>query len=167
MSGPDDAFTRAVAVVLAHEGGLADDPRDPGGITKYGIALASYPALGPDGIRALTLDQAAAIYRRDWWNRYGYGAFDPAIGAKLLDLAVNVGASAAHRCLQRALRACGMDVVEDGVLGPATRQAVAAIAADRLMPALRSEAAGHYRLLVSARPADRAFEDGWLVRAYS
>ncbi|HHV62978.1 MAG TPA: hypothetical protein GXX51_10120 [Firmicutes bacterium] len=48
---------------MTHEGGLPEDPRDPGGITKFGISLRSYPSLGADGIRNLTHDQAIAIYR--------------------------------------------------------------------------------------------------------
>lgn len=163
----EDAFPQAVAVVLQHEGGLVDDPNDPGGITKFGISLRSYPQLGADGIRALTADDAAAIYRRDWWDRYGYGELAPTIGGKLLDMAVNIGAAAAHTCLQRALRACGTAVQEDGVLGPATKAAANVQPPDRLLAPLRSEAAAHYRLIIAARPADAEYEADWLARAYS
>ena len=50
----DPAFDAAVEIVLAHEGGLADDSADPCGITNFGISLRSYPELGSAGIRALT-----------------------------------------------------------------------------------------------------------------
>jgi lysozyme family protein len=162
----DAAFERAVEIVLAHEGGLVDDPADPGGITNHGISLRSYPQLGADGIRTLTPDQAKEIYRRDWWRRYGWAELPAPIGAKLLDIGVNIGADAVHRALQRALRATGAIVAEDGVLGPATRAAVAKADATALLVAFRSEVAGHYRMIAALHPAEQRFLQGWLTRAY-
>ena len=57
-------FHDCIAHVLAAEGGLVNDPKDPGGVTKFGISQRSYPALD---IRALTLDDAKTIYQRDYW----------------------------------------------------------------------------------------------------
>jgi len=162
----DAAFDRAVETVLAHEGGLVDDPADPGGVTNYGISLRSYPALGAAGIRDLAPEQATEIYRRDWWLRYGWADLPEPIGAKLLDIGVNIGAEAVHRALQRALRATGAAVVEDGLLGPATRAAVAQAQPGALVAALRSEAAGHYRVIAALHPAEQRFLQGWLARAY-
>ncbi|HXP74406.1 MAG TPA: glycosyl hydrolase 108 family protein [Stellaceae bacterium] len=163
----DDArFERAVEIVLAHEGGLVDDPADPGGVTNHGISLRSYPELGAAGIRALTPEQAKEIYRRDWWLRYGWADFPPSIGAKLLDIGVNIGAEPVHRALQRALRATGATVAEDGVLGLATRAAVAEADPGALVAALRSEVAGHYRVIAALHPAEQRFLQGWLARAY-
>ena len=162
----DAAFDRAVEIVLAHEGGLVDDPVDPGGVTNFGISLRSYPELGAAGIRALTPEQAKEIYRRDWWLRYGWADLPEPIGAKLLDIGVNIGAEAVHRALQQALRATGAAVVEDGALGPATRTAVAQAEPAALVAALRSEVAGHYRLIAALHPTEQRFLQGWLTRAY-
>ncbi|PZN06451.1 MAG: hypothetical protein DIU69_13250, partial [Bacillota bacterium] len=68
----DEKFLRAVDVVLKHEGGLSEHPSDPGGITHWGISLRSYPELGEEGIRNLTREQAAEIYYRDFYAKYGY-----------------------------------------------------------------------------------------------
>lgn len=51
---------------IDHEGGCVNHPEDPGGETKFGITKRSYPHLN---IRDLTLDDARAIYRRDFWDR--------------------------------------------------------------------------------------------------
>lgn len=162
------AFERAVARLLGDEGGYVDNSQDPGGATKFGISKRDYPALD---VAALTRADAVAIYYRDWWHRYRYSEVPGLIGAKLFDLAVNIGPEHAMKCLQRALRACGRRVEEDGVLGRAT--IAAAVAANRLalMAALRSEAAGYYRVLAAiARgrrdDGDREFLSGWLNRAY-
>ncbi|RME80559.1 MAG: hypothetical protein D6771_09350, partial [Zetaproteobacteria bacterium] len=111
----------AIRWVIAHEGGYANDPRDPGGETKYGISKRSYPDLD---IAALTIEDAIAIYRRDWWDRYDYDALadaaDAAVAVRTFDLAVNMGAHAAHALLQRALADCGEPVRVDGIIGPQT-----------------------------------------------
>jgi lysozyme family protein len=172
----DAAFAAAMARVLAHEGGYQASADDPGnwtggkiGVgmlrgTNHGISAAQYPPLD---IEHLTAAEAAAIYRRDWWDRYGLGRLPAALAAKLLDAGVNIGMANAVRCLQRGLRACGARVAEDGVLGTATLAATAGVAPERLLPALREAIAGHYRLIVAQRPARQRFLVGWLARAYS
>src|SRR5690606_2973445 len=66
----NELFLHAVEVVLEHEGGYVHDPHDPGGETKFGISKRQYPDLD---IANLTREQAIEIYRRDWWDKYGYG----------------------------------------------------------------------------------------------
>jgi lysozyme family protein len=161
---PDPLFEQAVAEVLRWEGGFVDDPLDPGGATRFGISQRQYPQLD---IRALTVTAATAIYRRDWWERYGYGRLPhPRVAARVFGLAVNIGPVPAHRCLQRALRANGQPVREDGKLGPRTYAACGQVHAAALLAALSSEAAGYYRGLVCARPPLKRFLAGWLRRAY-
>ena len=174
----DFAFRYALGVTLAHEGGFVNDPADPGGATQYGISLAFLRARKLDftgdgevdlaDVRALTPDTAAQVYRTEFWDRYGYGRLaDVDVAAKVFDLAVNMGPVQAHRCLQRACRACGEHIADDGVLGPLTRDTTNSIAAARLLPALRAEAAGLYRLLVAQQPVRAKWLAGWLKRAYA
>ena len=59
-------FDRAFRFLIGEEGGYSADPHDPGGETKFGISKRAYPQLD---IKSLTLDQAKAIYRRDYWDR--------------------------------------------------------------------------------------------------
>lgn len=59
-------FERAVQIVLEKEGVLSDDARDPGGLTKYGITKREYPDLD---IANITVADAVAIYRRDYWAK--------------------------------------------------------------------------------------------------
>jgi lysozyme family protein len=172
----DDGFATAVAIVLAHEGGFQAMPDDPGNWTggkigagelkgtKYGISAATYPTLA---IAGLTAADAAAIYRRDFWDRWGFAQLPPAIAGKLLDAAVNIGIEEAVRCLQRALRAAGQALGEDGKLGETTIATATAVAPETVLPALREALAGHYRLIAARQPGDARFLTGWLARAYS
>lgn len=120
----DQAFDR----LISHEGAFSDDKNDPGNWTggrvnvgelkgtKYGIAANTY---GDLDIKGLTLDQAKAIYYRDWWLKAGADQLDGAIVFQLWDFAVNAGMGTAKRALQRAAR-----VADDGSIGPATIRAV-------------------------------------------
>lgn len=161
----DEKFQRAVEIVLAHEGGYVNNPADPGGETKYGISKRSYPNLD---IASLTREQAIEIYRRDWWDRLRLGEIqDPDVAAKVLDLSVNVGRKAGVKLLQQALRAAGKSVTVDGIMGPETLAAVNEANPQVVLAALRSEAAGYYRLLVTKKPELKVFEAGWINRAYA
>jgi lysozyme family protein len=157
-------FLSAVERVLADEGGYSSNPNDPGGETKFGISARSNPGVD---IATLTRDQAVNIYWREWWLRFGFSQLPDAIGAKTFDLSVNIGAAHAIECLRRALRACGSPVIEDGTLGPATILAARRSNPIALMSALRSEAAGHYRLVAAKQKSGAAFIKGWLNRAYA
>ncbi len=102
-------------------------------------------------------------------HRHGhrYEFLPEVIAIKVFDLAVNLGHKTAVMCLQRALHACGLRVAIDGRLGMETCGAAGQADQGALMAALRSEAAGEYRLRV-ARSADQVvFQGGWLNRAYA
>ena len=58
-------FTRCIRHILNEEGGYVNHAKDPGGETKYGISKRAYPHLD---INNLTLDEAEAIYRLDYWE---------------------------------------------------------------------------------------------------
>ena len=82
----DSAFARAFRVVVGEEGGYTTNPADPGNWTsgqcgagrcagtKFGISAAAYPGLD---IAGLSLGDAQAIYRRDYWDRVQGDALPP------------------------------------------------------------------------------------------
>lgn len=94
------------------EGGLNDHPKDPGGITKWGICLKAYPSLGREGIINLTREQAVEIYERDYWQACHCDQLPPPLATLVFDCAVNQGVPTAIRLLQRALK-----LKEDGKIG--------------------------------------------------
>lgn len=110
-------FDTAIERILSHEGGYVNDPRDPGGETQWGISKRSYPTTD---IKALTREQAKALYRRDFWLPVASYATDGALQFQMLDAAVNHGMGNAVRFLQRAI-----GVADDGHFGPVSRAAMA------------------------------------------
>lgn len=111
----DVAFDR----LMGNEGGYVNDPADPGGETNWGISKRSYPNVD---IKALTRDQAKAIYRRDFWDRIHADEMYDGVAFQALDFAVNSGIETAVRKLQRAV-----GVADDGHWGPKTQAAAAAM----------------------------------------
>lgn len=168
-----EALADAVALLLEKEGGLVDHPADPGGITKYGISLRFLKGIRPQAteadIRKLGREEAATLYRVHFWEPCRLAELPPELASQMLVAAVNVGVFAAVRCLQRAIRAvaCRALVEEDGRMGPKSIEAVRRLPQDFLQVALRSELAGHYRLVVARNPDLSVFLPGWLARAYS
>ena len=51
-------FDKSVLILFSWEGGLVNNPKDPGGVTNFGISQRSYPKLN---ISTLTKDQASEI----------------------------------------------------------------------------------------------------------
>jgi lysozyme family protein len=159
----NDYFMDAVHHVFHWEGGLVEDPADPGGLTKYGISKRRYPHLD---ITHLTKQQARQIYYRDFWLKYNYDLLPPLIGKKMLSISVNTGPTAAHGMLQRALKSHGIDVINNGTLNQDIIDAANSLDESALLATLKSEAAAHYRILVAKKPVFRRFIRGWLNRAY-
>lgn len=109
-------FDKAFQIVIGHEGSYVDHPNDPGGETKYGISKRSYPNVD---IKNLMLDQAKAIYLKDFWNRLKCDEMPDIVRYPLFDAAVNSGVSQAVKWLQEAVNS-----KPDGIIGPNTLLAV-------------------------------------------
>lgn len=175
-------FSKAIAVVLEHEGGFVDDPVDPGGATNWGVSLRWLESTGDllrgdidrdgdidaDDIRQMTREQAVSLYRHHFWdaNEYARIAHND-VATKVFDMAVNMGPRQAHKLLQRAAQANLKHCVDDGILGPVTFRVVNHLSAEALLPAIRSEQAGFYRYLTAKKPKLNKYINGWLRRAYS
>jgi lysozyme family protein len=129
-----DNFARCFAFTVAAEGGFTKISFDPGNWTggavghgtlrgtKYGISAAAYPALD---IENLSEQDAAEIYRRDYYAPLHGDELGLPVAQVLFDGAVNAGMKRAVTWLQQAL-----GEMADGVLGARTLDA--AKAADAL-----------------------------------
>lgn len=126
-----DNFAKAVEWVLEDEGGekFTNNPKDPGGATKYGISLrfAGSVKLDLDGdgqttkadIVALTKAEAMQLYLVHFWMVLQCKELPRGLDYCVFDCGVNQGVAAAGRLLQRSIGA-----KEDGKIGPATIAAV-------------------------------------------
>lgn len=167
-------FALAIPKILEHEGGYTVDHAGP---TNFGITLPVLKDaaldidhdgdIDADDIRAMREEHAIEVYRRCWWDRYEYGRIeDQDVATKVFDLAVNMGPKQAHKIAQRACRAAGWELVEDGIIGPKTLAALNRLNPSMVLAAMRSEAAAVYRMIIYKHPAYAKYEKGWLRRAY-
>lgn len=119
-------FDQAFQIVATHEGRskIAENSKDPGGLTKWGISLRSHPELGRAGILALTEDKARAIYRADYWDRIRAEDMPELIRLPAFDSGVNLGTNQFALHLQRSLCEAGFPVATDGKIGPQTLRAL-------------------------------------------
>ena len=95
----ENDFEIAVEFVLEREGGLSDDPDDPGGLTKYGISQRAYPQLD---IENLTVYDAKEIYYQDYWLKSGCDKLVPPLDLIVFDTSVHCGVSRARGFLEES-----------------------------------------------------------------
>jgi lysozyme family protein len=105
-------FDQAIDLVIGIEGGYTNDPRDPGGETRYGISKRSHPN---EDIKGLTLARAKEIYRAEYWNPCKCDFLPSPLNLYMFDSAVNEGPKTAALHLQRVL-----NITQDGEIGPKT-----------------------------------------------
>jgi len=122
-------FEKALALVLEHEGGYVNHPKDPGGATMKGVTQAVYDAYRKmrgrpnQSVRLITDEELRAIYKFQYWDRV-HGDFLPTgLDYAVFDFAVNSGVGRASKYLQAVL-----GVAQDGVIGAKT---IAAISSPR------------------------------------
>ncbi len=198
VEGYSPRYAAAVAKLLGIEGGYVDDPVDRGGATKYGISLrflAAEGAFDEDGdgkadfdldmdgdidgkdIRLLTLGDCRFLYLKFFWRAIGADALPLPIGEMVFDQAVNGGATAAKKMLQRAINTCLVaagrrDLLRiDGAIGEATRKELywvlhhPAVGMAGLIESYREQVKQRYRAIIARYPAQKRFLKGWLRRA--
>ncbi len=116
---------RSVELVFGHEGGYVNNPKDPGGPTKYGITLKTLSAwrgkaCTASDVRALSLPEASQILRKQYWAPIRGDDLPSGLDHALFDYAVNSGPAQAVKTLQRCL-----GVNADGIMGAQTLNAIA------------------------------------------
>lgn len=126
-----ETLTTALDLMFGHEGEYVNNPKDPGGATKYGIThrtLAAHRGVSsvtPAQVKALSKAEAIEIYRRSYWVQSGGDLLPVGIDFMAFDYGVNSGPAQAVKSLQRVV-----GVTMDGVVGGQTVAAVKAYKGD-------------------------------------
>lgn len=121
-------YKQSLALVLAHEGGYVNHPKDPGGATNKGVTQAVYDAyrkvngLATQSVRYIADDEVGAIYQKQYWKLVRGDSLPAGLDYAVFDFAVNSGVSRANKYLQRLIGLTGDDV--DGLIGNQTLAAV-------------------------------------------
>ena len=99
MSNSNVTFESVIDGLIRREGGYVNSKNDPGGETRWGISKRYYPHLD---IKNLTVEQAKAIYRKDYWGKLGADKLPAHMREIAFDAAVNQGVGATKNMLAEA-----------------------------------------------------------------
>lgn len=122
-------YKPSLALVLAHEGGYVNHPKDPGGATNQGVTQAVYNAYRRvkgfpiQSVKLISGDEVADIYQKQYWKLVRGDSLPAGLDYAVFDFAVNSGVSRAVRYLQRLV-----GVEDDAVIGNMTLAAIYAAA---------------------------------------
>lgn len=153
-------FKPCLEFVLAHEGGWADHPRDPGGATMKGVTLAVYREyLGRNAskeeLRNIPEQHLIDIYKSLYWDKANCDGLLAGVDLVVFDMAVNSGVSRSAKILQRCVGA-----VPDGKIGPRTMALVNGIPAKDIIIKFSDGRENFYKTL----PTFDTFGKGWMRR---
>jgi len=117
-------FDECLALLLSHEGGFVNHPKDPGGMTNLGVTKAVYDKyVGHESteaeMRSLTPELVAPIYKNNYWDKAHCDDMPNGVDWAIFDWGVNSGMSRPVKALQRII-----GVTADGGVGPYTLRAV-------------------------------------------
>lgn len=151
-----DKFDKAIEFTLTQEGVYSNDIYDKGGSTKYGISKKAYPDVD---IENLTLDDAVAIYRRDYWDASNLTKVNSEkVAMAIFDWSVNSGVWIAVKSIQGIVGA-----KKDGILGPKTIACINS-AKDDVIFAYMKDRKDFYVDIVKRNNTQIRFLKGWLNR---
>jgi lysozyme family protein len=112
----EDNFDECLKMLLHHEGGYVNHPKDPGGETNLGVTKRVYEKWGgTKDMKDLTVEDVAPIYKKEYWDRCKCDDLEAGVDWAVFDWAVNSGTGRAAKAIQKI---CG--ATQDGAIGPKT-----------------------------------------------
>jgi len=153
-------YDHCLEMLLEHEGGFVNHPKDPGGITNLGITKKVYEdwvghSVSKQDMENLTRKDVAPIYKKNYWDRGRCDDLPSGVDWSVFDWGVNSGMSRAAKALQKIVA-----VKADGGIGPMTLQAVANFKPEILINKMHSNRQNFYEKLQTFE----AFGRGWTRR---
>jgi lysozyme family protein len=147
-------------MVLKHEGGFVNHPKDPGGMTNLGVTKAAWEgyvgkSVDETFMRSLTPEVVKPFYKAMYWDKIKGDQLPAGVDYAAYDLAVNSGVGRAAKFLQEIA-----GVTVDGVLGPKSMGAIR-----ECDPEQTAEAICDMRLdFLKRLPTFETFGKGWTIR---
>ena len=114
-------FDECLKLILHHEGGYMNHPKDPGGETNMGVTKRVYEKwcmendLQQKDMKDLEFDDVAPIYKKNYWDRVKADELPEGLDLCVFDWVVNSGTGRAAKKLQSMI-----GTVADGGIGTQT-----------------------------------------------
>lgn len=169
MTDYSPQFKAAAEFTLVAEGILSDNPKDAGGLTKFGVTQATwddYRKFVSDGdarpasVRDIEVTDALDVYFEFFWKPIA--ALPSEVQGPAFDFAVNSGVEQAVKTFQSIL--C---VTADGELGPVTLARAGAVKISSLRKLRNQYVSARIDFLLNLaqhQSNDVTFIEGWFKR---
>lgn len=160
--------------LLVFEGGLVDDPNDPGGLTNHGVSirfladLHNKPVDDPElrqTLRNMTVTRAQVLFETVFWRATNINMLPVGIDWSVFDMAINAGPVRAIKLLQQSMNTFfvdGYSLVEDGIIGSLTESEVIGFDQKSLIEEYAVKRLYFYNNLVTFP----IFGKGWTTRTH-
>ena len=113
-------YQHCLEMILHHEGGYVNHPKDPGGETNLGVTKRVYEDFGGEkDMKDLLVEDVAPIYEKNYWGRMKCDDIPNGLDLCVFDFGVNAGTGRSAKYLQRMI-----GTVADGGIGPNTLKAL-------------------------------------------
>jgi len=160
-----DNYDHCLGLILSHEGGYVNHPKDPGGETNKGITKRVYENwcieqdLFQKDMKDLKISDVAPIYKENYWDRCKCDSLPDGVDLCVFDFGVNAGTGRGARFLQKCVGA-----IADGAIGPNTLRQVDEWVAMRGEEDLIVEYSERRRNYYKRLKTFSTFGKGWLRR---
>ena len=153
-------FEKALQMLLKHEGGYVNHPRDPGGETNHGVTRLVWQRcvgreLRDNEMKDLTQADVAPLYKHEYWKKIKGDDLPSGLDFFCFDWGVNSGTSRSAKALQGVIGA-----VQDGGIGPITLKMLAEHDATEVLHKMHDKRQGFYEGLSTFD----TFGKGWTRR---
>jgi lysozyme family protein len=154
-------FKRSLAAILKEEGGLVHHPKDPGGLTNFGVTDRVYQSWlknngkPPRSVKDITMAEVEIIYYQQYWVMVRGDLLPAGLDLAVCDFAINSGVSRAAKMLQQVL-----GVKADGIIGNVTLAA----ANEQPAPQVIEQLCDARLAFVRSLGTWKVFGNGWLRR---
>jgi lysozyme family protein len=109
-------YVTCLEMILHHEGGYVNHPKDPGGETNLGVTKRVYEDFGgTKDMKDLVREDVEPIYKKNYWDRLKGDSLPTGLDLCVFDFGVNAGTGRSAKYLQRMI-----GTTADGGIGPNT-----------------------------------------------
>ena len=156
----NENWGKCFEMVLVHEGGYVNDPRDPGGRTNLGVTQRAWEAylnrsVTETEMRGLTPAAVKPFYKAMYWDKIKGDHLPSGVDYAAYDLAVNSGVGRSAKYLQEIA-----GVTADGAIGPKSLEAIKTCNSKELVDSLCDMRLDFLKRL----PTFATFGKGWSRR---
>lgn len=158
-------YKKLIPFIKKSEGGFVNDPLDRGGATNMGITINTYRTVygskkTVDDLKHITEQEWEHVFKHIFWDRCKADEIkSQGVANNMVDWVWGSGVSG----IKGVQRLVG--VKADGIVGSNTLAAINA-AGESLFPRITQARIRFYNAIVSSRPNQKRFLNGWICRAY-